>query len=214
MRRSILLTIAVLGAVLSLVGMTGVFAPFTDRAQIGTVTPNRIGSEARPREADLKVATFAPRSGCGTFADDLPDPIIDVTDMKGGQVEVRPMCVRNDGGQPVAITISLVDKADLEIDCTGDEAVVDLTCAPGEQGELGSFLFATVSTTSDVGCASTVFGQEIGFVNSSGLTGVGTLDPGEVGCFEISFLHIGGAFEVEAQSDEVTFKIQFDGITA
>src|SRR3954471_5430377 len=53
MRRPALVTIIVLGSVVTLVGATGIYAEFTDRATTGT---NTATSGERPRAADLAQA--------------------------------------------------------------------------------------------------------------------------------------------------------------
>ena len=74
-RHTLRITI-VLGMLVTLLGGTGIFATFTDRATTGTST---ITSGERPKAADLQIAAANPDTStgvfnCGTYADDLLQP--------------------------------------------------------------------------------------------------------------------------------------------
>lgn len=217
MRRSILITTVILGGVLTLVGSTGVFAPFTDSGTVGTETPERVTSAARPKEADIKLAAAAPRTGCGTFSDDLVSGTLNATDLSSSQPQFALYCVRNDGAVPVRVSTDFFDAVDTDLGCTGDEAVVDTDCTPGARGEMSGMVFvqARADETLLTGCSAVNAADDLGFLDGSMHTGplvFGPLDPGEIACVRFETTFFGGADVVLGQSDEVTYRIRLDAI--
>src|SRR4026207_1818581 len=100
MRRSLLATITVLGALICLVGGTGLFAALTDTAQTGT---NTATSGDLPSSIDIKLGAGYAFSGgvgvCGAFVDNLTTPLFTETDMKPNNIGQATFCIRNDGAQ-------------------------------------------------------------------------------------------------------------------
>lgn len=164
MRRSLLATITVLGALICLVGGTGLFAALTDTATTGT---NTATSDDLPSSIDLKLATATFSMGttdCGSFVDNLATPMFTETDLKPNNVGQANFCIRNDGAQNAAhLDVRSIELTDVDTSCTGDEAESgDATCGNGAAGELSDVL--TVSFTQlDCGTGDEVDGTaEVG----------------------------------------------------
>src|SRR6478672_4696557 len=98
MRRSLLATITVLGALICLVGGTGLFAALTDTATTGT---NTATSDDLPSSIDIKLGAGYQFSGgvgvCGAFVYNLTTPLFTETDMKPNNVGQATFCIKNDG---------------------------------------------------------------------------------------------------------------------
>lgn len=218
MRKPLLLSVMVAGSVLSLVGMTGVFAPFTDQAQTGTSTPERVESADRPPEADIKVGSF--QAGvCGNFADNTLTGLIDRTDVpQSSNTFGQLYCVQNAGSSPITVTVKPVNIVETETGCTGNEDQVDATCTDGV-GELGAVLQWAPST--DAIASNCVAKNAAGsFPQLNDPAGaptytIGVLAPGEVVCLGNDFTYPAGNSNalIASQSDQVTFRFQFDATT-
>jgi predicted ribosomally synthesized peptide with SipW-like signal peptide len=218
-RRALLATIVALGGVITLVGTTGVFAVFTDRATTGT---NTWATKDLPHAADLQLATGPVTVDttwtveCGTYTDDLESGLVTLTDAApGAGFGTDFLCVKNAGSQTVDVTTSAVDVTDLDTDCTGDEAAVDTTCGVdasdvAQQGELGPLVQLGMHVAD---CAdANQGGSGIGAVaDLSGAT-VATLAPGETVCvkYEVDY-NPTEAQAMTAQSDTLTWRFAFDG---
>lgn len=143
MRRSLLATMTVLGALICLVGSTGLFAALTDTATTGT---NTVTSDDLPTSIDIKLATADAFEGgmriCDTMSDDLATPLITESDLRPGNVGLRFFCLRNDGAQTASeLTIRSFELTDTDQACTGDEADSgDASCGNGGDGELSEVL--------------------------------------------------------------------------
>ena len=130
-RQTLRITI-VLGMLVTLLGGTGIFATFSDRATTGQsdVTSGTLG-----KAADLKLAAAQPQdpmnSGpfiCDPYADDLVTPVFTFTATQGNGNE-RFFCLENAGSSPVDVSLSAIDLTDVDVDCTGDESAFgDTTC--------------------------------------------------------------------------------------
>jgi hypothetical protein len=190
-QRLVALPIIVLGIVTTLLGETGVFAVFEDRASTGE---NVVTSGARPRAVDIKIAPavvgLGLPTGCATFTDDLTTGFFTVDDVQpsgtiGGN---HWFCLRNDGSTSAAISALVVDLVDTEQACTGDEAAAgDDTCGTGS-GELSAVLdvsFTNLPGTcrfvqSTVGMSGSLASLTV--PKSLPNTGGTSLAPGEIQC--------------------------------
>ncbi|HET7181586.1 MAG TPA: hypothetical protein VFI15_05080 [Candidatus Limnocylindrales bacterium] len=144
-RHALRITI-LLGILITLVGGTGIFAVFSDRATTGT---NDVTTVELGKAADLQIAAAQPQdpmnSGpfmCDPYTEDLDTPFITFTTNIGGGNE-RFLCLFNAGSSAVDLSLTAIDITDLDVDCTGDEAAFgDTTCGldgamQPQAGELG-----------------------------------------------------------------------------
>jgi hypothetical protein len=236
MARHSLRIVIVLGVLITLVGGTGIFATFSDRATTGQ---SDIVSGALGKAADLMIADGQPLDpmnsgpiGCGGFTDDLVTPLFVYTSQLGSQAE-HFFCLQNQGSSAVDLSLTAIDITDLDVDCTGDEATFgDNTCgiavagAPNgglpQQGELSPNL--TIET--DLYDCMTGAGlltpgvpdfssslADLGTTPEALLpaTGITNLTPGSEVCvrLRVSWSATGDAAQI-SQSDEATWKFAFD----
>jgi hypothetical protein len=216
MRRPLALSLIVLGLVVTLIGGTGLFAPFTDRATTGV---NSVTSGERPRAADLKLAWAVTLDQCdtATYSDDSTTPGHTAIGVQPGYQDFMPFCLRNVGSAALDVSMSVIDVVNDDVACTGDELVVDPgSCgtAPGG-GELGDVLIASFllidCVTSDAPAPTS-----LGFISSSVPGNMGTLPAGGTWCGVTSVLYPGDTSldaQLAAQSDRVTWRFAFDGTT-
>ncbi len=208
-RNSLRLTI-VLGALITVMGSTGIFAVFTDRSTTG---PNTVTSGSLLHAADLKIAAAADVGGaylCDRDNDGQFEPAdstiawtqdntltgqFGVANLQPGDTRNGAMfCLYNGGSSALGLTATALDLLDVDIDCTGDEqAAGDTDCGPGPTeivrvGELSSVLVVDLMR---VTCElSSSFTHQVIGTASSGLAdfnglglGVGTLlQPGQTTC--------------------------------
>ncbi len=215
MRRSILLTLAALGGLLSLIS-AGLFAALSDTARTGT---NQVSTLSLPGSADLKLATATGGSSvtCGTFSDDLASPMITLDDQVPGadSGQGHLFCLRNVGSQTVNLSAASEELSDVETGCTGDEVAFDQTCTPMAQGELGDIVRVLFTGTDCV----TQFSQDppnaVVLLTSTVETPVdfGTLGPNQTRCF-LTSLFVSQATPSQrqaAQTDQLTWRFAFTG---
>lgn len=233
MARHSLRMVIVLGALITLVGGTGIFATFSDRATTGT---SDITSGALGKAADLKIAMAQPQdpmnSGpftCDPYTDDLTTQLFHFTATAGNGDE-RFFCLQNVGSSAVDLSLTAIDITDLDVDCTGDEeAFGDTTCgddqttAQPQAGELSPNL--TIET--DLYDCATGSGLLVPGVPDfqATLAGLGTTPETLLPTTGLSNLAAGGSICVRlrvrwaatgdaaqvSQSDEATWKFAFDG---
>lgn len=188
----------------------GIFAVFTDRATTGS---NDAGTRAEARAADLKLAT-ATGLDCGVFVDDLATGVITVADLQPTGAAQARVCVRNDGSEPVAVDVSVIDLLDLDVACTGDEAAAgDTTCGGDLVGEASGALHSLVSrrdcTTGDeLSWASATLSSNA--LTPIPLPGTSPLAAGEVACIVFGVGYYPGADQQLTQSDKATWRYAFD----
>jgi hypothetical protein len=139
MRRPVLLTLAAVGGVIVLLGGTGIFAALSDTARSGS---NAIETQPLAPSSDLQVASatgdlFTGLS-CQAFSENLTSGLITIGTAGGGFVsqQENPYCVRNVGSKTVSLFVGVEAFDDVEVGCTGDEALYDGTCGAGV-GEIG-----------------------------------------------------------------------------
>lgn len=218
-RRSVLLTFAVLGGLVCLIGGTGLFAALQDSARSGT---NSAESDAMAGSADIQVATATqvdvPDSptgasvNCGTFSEDLTTPIHTVTGVTPNFVSNAWYCVKNVGSQQVTLSALTDELTDVDYACTGDEALHgDTTCGSGGAGELSSVLRVIYV---QLDCA-TANGPGVGPFLGDNVTSpaeLGMIAAGEMRCFRADVEYPLGTPSVEvqrAQSDRATWRFKW-----
>lgn len=221
-RRPLLITMAVLGTLISLLGGTGLFAALTDTARTGT---NSVSSDDLAASADIQLATAAVdgTSGaitCGTsadgaFAEDLTTGLFTAADFgpNDGTVETL-LCIQNVGSQTVSLS-GLVDQlTDLDTACTGDEEVHgDTSCGGNLAGELSGNLTVFYATfdCSNASAALSRSGTSL-LGNATTAAALGALAPGVIGCYGVSVYYPTDTDAVAvqiAQSDTVTWRFKF-----
>lgn len=214
MRRSALLTVAVLGGLVCLLGGTVLYSALQDTARTGT---NSVDSAALAASADIQLAT-ATRSGtitCGTFSEDLTSGLFSASGVSPGyESAIEYFCIKNVGSQPVTLSVVTDQLVDVDFACTGDEAVHgDTTCGADQTGELSRVLgigYATQNCASPgVHSAGTI---ALVFTTSTPQALGGTLAAGATACFStrIAYSSTMDPPDVQkAQSDRSTWKIKF-----
>ena len=212
-KRSVLVTFAVLGGLVCLIGGTGLFAALQDSARSG---PNSAESDGMAASADIQVATATvgpstPGVECGTFSEDLASPLHTVTGVTPGFVSNAWYCVRNVGSQQVTLSALSDELTDVDYACTGDEALHgDDTCGSGGAGELSSVLRVTYL---QLDCA-TNNGPGHGLSLSDNVVApadLGTIAPGADRCFRADVEYVGSASDAvqRAQSDRATWRFRW-----
>ena len=238
MNRNGLRVVIALGALITLLGGTGIFAVFNDEATTGT---SNVTSGARPKAADLQIAMgvlVPPPTGietiridCGLDAtrpwgDNVTDDLFTVVNAQPGDDLGRQyLCLRNVGSAPLALTASVIDLVDNDVDCTGDEAAAgDATCgfdhqviAMPQAGELSPLIQIDMTRVmcADVNQAYVDYGnQSLDNFTAFNFGGDTALLPNEVACVVIHATYPSPASEAAAQiaqSDQATWRFAFDG---
>jgi len=216
-RNTYLWSVIVIGAVVTTIGGTGIFAVFTDRATQG---PNTFESGVQAKAADLQIADSGPL-GCANWQEDLATGLWNATNIQPGDTTTRELCLKNNGGAAVTVSLTTLDLVQSDVQCTGDEITVDPSCAlPGQIGELAGLL--NVSYQVDADC-DTIVGEAGEVVGSAGLSTLAAAPAslttatgaaaGSTMCVSISVVYPSTASlnSVQAaQSDSVTWKFAFD----
>ena len=128
MRRSVLLTVAALGGLVSLIGGVGLFSALNDTARTGT---NSAESAALGGSADIQLAAatavvgpVSPITCDPVFSENLASGFFSLSNVGPGSQSARVFfCIRNVGSQSVMLTALVDELVDVEIACTGDEAL-------------------------------------------------------------------------------------------
>lgn len=215
MRRPLALSLIVLGLVVTLIGGTGLFAPFTDTATTG---PNSLTSGTRPKAADIQLAWPVPGpTACAsaTYQEDSTTPGHTASDIQPGFFDVQYFCLRNVGSAFVGINIMAIDVVDTDIACTGDEAAAgDTSCGADGVGELSGVIWTDVTMYDCVtGQAQVTTGT--GSIATMNISYAGwALDPGETLCASVDVNYPLGLpntveQQLQAQSDRVTWAYRF-----
>jgi hypothetical protein len=215
MRRSSLLTLTALGALICLIGGTGLFAALTDTARTGT---NTVDSAALAGSADIQIATAVqepwPAITCGSFSEDLATGFFTASDARPGEFAVGQFfCLKNVGSQTVTISGMADELTDVDFACTGDEALLgDATCGNNGAGELSDVLrvyHIAYNCTTGGGTGNS------SLLRANATTQVfypGTLAAGQTGCFHVSVEYPSTTATdavQKAQSDRVTWRFKF-----
>jgi hypothetical protein len=234
MARHSLRIVFVLGMLITLIGGTGIFATFSDRATTGT---SDVTSGALNKAADIKIASAQPQdpmnSGpflCDPQEDDLITPLFTFTATQGSLYE-HFFCLYNVGSSTVDLSLGAIDITDLDVDCTGDEADFgDTTCGqaaagqPANPGELSpnmevdADLYDCMSGSGLISpgvpdFTSTLAGLGTTPIALSNPTTFPNLAPGGSVCVRLRVgWHPADASAAQvSQSDETTWKFAFDG---
>ena len=216
MRRSVLLSWLVVGAALSLISGTGLFASLSDTARTGT---NVVDTQALQGSADLKIATASytdPGVGCEGFSDDLTSPLIEFTNQVPGAFNQDGYyyCLQNAGSQTVNLTATAVEVTDTELACTGDEDLYDTSCSVPDVGELSSVVrisFYGVNCVDGTDDTPPNAQDTVAHMASVPVT-FGTLSPATTRCFRSAVFTNGPPNVVQAsQTDRVTWRFAFTG---
>jgi hypothetical protein len=212
-RRPVLLSVMAAGAVISLVSTTGIFAVFTDRATTGT---NSLQTGALAKAVDVQVATFTPSSPgnslsgtCGAFTDDSTTPLLNVETAQPSATTFRgpTVCVKNAGSLAASVRQNRIDVADVEVQCTGDEATVDTTCGGSGAGEVARSL-EVMTWWGDCAGASGNSGPFVLFGNE---VAARLFQPGQVMCVYQEFRYNPtGDNAIAGQSDRLTWRYAYD----
>lgn len=217
MRRSSLVTLTVLGALICLIGGTGLFAALTDTANTG---PNTVDSAALAASADIQVAqgfipaVTPPNNGCGPFSEELATGLFTASNVGPGYGSgTKHFCVRNVGSQPVNISALATELVDVDVTCSGDEAEFDETCGGDKAGELSGVLRITYQAIrcTDGGSAGDLQNQILN-QNASTPAILGSLAVGQTLCYFVGIAYPSAtpADAVQgAQSDRATWRITF-----
>jgi hypothetical protein len=222
-KRSALVTFAVLGGLVCLIGGTGLFAALQDSARSG---PNSAESEALAASADIQVATATQvETGpvgtpeqfsvqCEAFSEDLTSPLHTVTGVTPNFVNNAWYCLKNVGSQQVTLSALSDELTDVDYACTGDEALHgDTTCGSGGTGELSSVLRVAYR---ELNCATANGGGSSQLLRDNAATGgavaLGTIAAGETRCFRADVEYPLGTPSVEvqrAQSDRAAWRFRW-----
>jgi len=210
-----LLTASALGLMICLIGGTGLFAALTDSAHTGT---NSIDSTALAPSADVQLATASTGPNgyaCGTFTDDLATGLLNYSNMPFGFGIGAALCIRNVGSQPVSLTAAIDQLTDIDLDCTGDEAVYDASCGNNDLGELSSALDITISNDDcATGNRNTLFQPGTLATFAGAPQSIGSLGPGDMTCIGIGVstnAFMDTTLKQKAQTDQTTWRFVFTG---
>lgn len=222
MRRSALVTAAVLGGLVCLLGGTVLFSALQDTARTGT---NSAESAALAESVNIQLApaTFSDTNGvvCGTFSeDDLTSGLFSATGVSPGYLSDEFFCIKNLGSRLVVLRAQADELIDVDFACTGDEAANgDSTCGKDQlgndqAGELSSVLKVIHSTVTCGDGSPETSGNEETLKNYTMLQQqeFGTLAGGATGCFgvRLSYPPLTAASAIEkAQSDRATWRFKF-----
>lgn len=225
MSRQLLRAVMVLGLIVTLVGGTGLFAVFTDRATTGT---NDVSSGELGQAADLQIATAEIVNNsivCGQFQDDLATGFFSLSDLQPSNDEYREtLCLRNVGSGSLELVMSAIDLTDADISCSGDEAAYgDTTCGQqagvAQLGELSPLIRIWVMSVdcntngyiNDTGASLSSLAQQPLAVQAGGAL---EMAPGTTACYSLLLRYgdTASATDVQlAQSDQATWRFAFDG---
>jgi hypothetical protein len=213
-RRSVLLTVAALGAFVCLVGGAVLYSALQDTARTGT---NSVESGALAGSADIQLAT-ATRTGdtitCGAFSDDLASPLFTLTSVSPGfGSSTEYFCIKNVGSQSVTLSALAEELADIDVDCTGDELLHgDTTCGANQLGELSSVLTARYFQYDCQPAVVTGGGNVPLNGNATTPVALGSLAASATACLaaEVVYLSSTATAAVQtAQSDRTTWRYKF-----
>jgi hypothetical protein len=216
-RNTYLWSVMVVGAVVTAVGGTGIWAVFSDRATQGT---NTIESGSQPRVADLQVGEFVGEA-CSGLSDDLATALWSVSSMQPGDVVVRNICLKSNGAAAVSVRLAAIDIVEGDAQCTGDEQIVDPACGGGPgQGQLANALQVEYAT--DMNCDGIIgtLGDQVGVLGTLGvgssfavLSPVSGLAAGFTMCVQLAVRYPSETsvdLVQAAQTDSVSWKFAFD----
>jgi hypothetical protein len=195
-------------------GAFGVFAAFTDSVPTGT---NSITTDKRAPVAVLQIAlegvTSSTDCPLATYVNETTTPFFNISDLSTdiGPPSTTYFCLRNIGSAPLAVVSTVRDLTDTDVDCTGDEKVIDDTCGGDGPGELSALLRVTYGLIDDCS-VPTSFGGTQGALDPNPVGIWKSIAPGTFMCGLIRIHRPSGTEEQlqAAQTDRVTWRFQFD----
>jgi hypothetical protein len=225
-RRRYLISLAVMGLIVSALGSTGLFAALSDSARTGQ---NQIDSAPLAGSAELKIqagtVVGSPLTGfssvdCPTagFVDDLTTGGFNASNVTPGFATPNSYyCIQNAGSQTVHLFGNTDSVVDVEVGCTGDEVLLgDATCGGPLVGEgelsgavLVRWIRADCLTLSEFSQSNPTIAD-----NETVPVDLGTIVPGEIRCFALGASYpttTPGAVVQQAQSDQVQWRFKFTG---
>jgi hypothetical protein len=229
-RRRYLISLSVMGALVCALGSTGLFAALTDSARTGN---NHVDTAALPGASDLRIApahASAPPTGVGgiivcdpPFEEDLTTGGFSASDVNpvGFVTPMAWYCVKNVGSQTVGLSATIDSLSDIDLACTGDEALYnDLTCGDQLEGELSSVLqvfyenpfcgdLSMPHSNDVIGMAANVSQTPGGLPSFAGLA------PGGELCIGMRVIYPEATPDEDvqrAQSDGVSWRFKFTGV--
>jgi hypothetical protein len=216
MRRPVLITVAVLGVLIAVIGSTGLFAALTDTARTGT---NTVDSASLAASADIRLAAatrnYPDPVVCGTFSENLATGFFSISDVGPDYPGTAAYyCIKNVGSQTLNLWATADELADVDTNCTGDEGLSgDATCGGDALGELSSVLYTGHTKYNDCsGLAGSGFSIKLHDHAAQFNAFSGTIAPGDVWCFQadITYKSDAPAADIQkAQSDRVTWRYKF-----
>jgi hypothetical protein len=219
MGRQMLRLVMVLGALVTLVGGTGIYAVFSDTASGGQ---NSVVSGARPSAADLQIASATVSNGnfaCAQpYTDNTTTGQFSVTGLQPtSSSTLGYVCVRNNGAASLNLTTGATNLVDADTSCTGDEAAAgDASCGNNGAGELSPLLSLRIEELNCAGSqpissnAATVSALASQAVD----LGAAALAPASVMCVRFTLNYAASTPEATiqiAQSDTATWNFAFTG---
>lgn len=201
----------VVGALMTIValGISGIaLALLSDTAKTGK---GSMSTRSVQESMNLKLAAVASPDCTGaTYSDDLTTDLFSLTDAapSSSPAAVGYLCVENTGAQTTSLNVAVANLVNVEIACTGDEALVDTTCAPGAAGEAGIYSRVQLGP-----CPSGVSNQ-LG-LDAETTASLGNMAGGETRCLRWAVLYSPSSQsqELQSQSDKVSFNLAFSGGT-
>lgn len=217
MRRRLLIALTAVASVIVSLGAVNVFAAVNDYVLTET---NRVSTAAQPVAVDLRVAPRSQGSDglwrCGPWTDEAMSPLftLDATHLRADNHAT--FCLRNDGATRVDLSTTVQDIVDIDVECTGDEVLLDPTCGPGPDGQKqpGELTKALQLLYFTVDCDTNELSSEplaplhpLGEQVAKPVS-LGSLDAGLYNCYLVA-LHIEPSDLQAAQTDTVTWRFRF-----
>ncbi len=209
MKRSILLSVLVIGAVAALVG-AGSWATFSDTE---TSEDNIVSTGS----LNLQVGTTTGGPENCQYTDPWTGPLFTMTDAAPGDSEEVTICLKNDGSMAGNLVTTFSPVQDVEVgNCAEPESSAgDTTCNDEDAGELAQFVNVVIWADDD--CDNVQDGVEFVFFNgpATGLSGLIipasgqiTYNPGDQACVGAKAT-VSSSADNKAQTDKVTVDVTF-----
>ena len=213
MRRSVLLTLAAVGAVIVLLGGAGLFAALSDTARSATDT---VETGALQPSADLMIAPatvdFDGDFTCGTWSNDLTSGILTIEGSMFLTPEEHPYCLMNTGSRNVTVSVKAEELTDTEIGCTGDEEIYDPNSCGTGAGELSESVQVQHDRRSCMGQNQTPGGIYLLRDTATTPVDLGVLNQGTIGCYTTAIYVASDEIQrQQAQSDRLTWRFAWTG---
>ncbi|HWQ27403.1 MAG TPA: SipW-dependent-type signal peptide-containing protein [Dehalococcoidia bacterium] len=206
MKRSILLSVLIIGAVAALVG-AGSWATFSDTE----TSANNIVSTG---SLNLKVGTTTGGAANCNYADPWTGPLFSLTNAAPGDSDEVTICLKNDGSLKgdLSTTFSNFENVEVGACAEPESSAGDTTCNNGDPGELAQFV--NVVIWADDNCDNVQDSGEHVFFNgtAAGLPSATIpsfpYTPGTVNCVGTKAT-VGSNADNTAQTDKVEIDVNF-----